>query len=51
MMNTYQIVTLLLMFGSFLIALIDFIRKIIKDRKRKEDKNKNNKNNDICLNE
>lgn len=37
MMSTYQILTLLIMFGGFLIALIDFIRKVIKERKREKE--------------
>ena len=38
MMSTYEILTILIMFGGFLIALIDFIRKIIMERKRKDKK-------------
>lgn len=38
-MDTYQIFTLLIMFGGFLIALIDFVRKVIKEHKREDNKN------------
>lgn len=43
MMNTYQILTLLIMFCGVLISLIDFIRKIIKERKREKYNSRNNK--------
>ncbi len=49
MMNTYQILTLLIMFCGLLISLIDFIRKIINERKREDSNNGNNKNDPVCL--
>lgn len=49
MMNTYQILTLLIMFFGLLISLIDFIRKVIKEHKREKDIKRNNKNNTAYL--